>query len=266
MFEQLKDLIFVILFLLFQVLVEGNIGSGKTSLIDFFCRNYGDRIFPAAEPIQKWRDVRGHNLFNLLSADPAKFGFPFQQYVQLTMTQVHRSIPPAEDQVKLMERSLYSARFCFVENLHASGLMSDAEFAVYEEYFEFLTQHPELRVDLILYLKASPDVCLQRALSRKRKEESKLTIDYLTRLDQLHDKWLLSASSERAIAPVLTIPADASKEILSQIFESIAPFVLGEQKWSGSERNSFLEKNQNYTSRMSSQRICLPHDENIALN
>ena len=246
--------------------MEGNIGSGKTSLIDFFSQNYASRVFPAAEPIQRWRDVRGHNLFNLLASDPVKFAFPFQQFVQLTMTQVHRSIPPAGEQVKLMERSLYSARFCFVENLHTSGLMSDAEFAVYEEYFDFLTRDPELRVDLILYLKASPDVCLQRALSRKRKEESKLTIDYLMRLDQLHDKWLLSPTPEQVIAPVLTIPADASKEVLTPIFESIAPFVLGEQRWSGSERISFLEKNQNYMSRMSLQKICLTQDENIALN
>lgn len=246
--------------------MEGNIGSGKTSLIDFFSRTYPGRVFPASEPIHKWRDVRGHNLFHLLASDPAKFAFPFQQYVQLTMTQVHRSIPPDGMQAKLMERSLYSARFCFVENLHASGLMTDAEFAVYEEYFHFLTRDPELRVDLILYLKASPDVCLQRALSRKRKEESGLTIDYLTRLDQLHDKWLLSPAPDRAVAPVLTIPADASKEVLTQIFDSIAPFVLGDKRWSGSDKVSFLEKNQTYTSRMSLQRICLTRDENVALN
>lgn len=251
---------------LLQVLVEGNIGSGKTSLIDFFAQNYSDRVFPSSEPIHKWRDVRGHNLFNLLAADPAKYAFPFQQYVQLTMAQVHRSVPPVEGQIKLMERSLYSARFCFVENLHSSGLMSDAEFAVYEEYFHFLTRDPEPRIDLIVYLKASPDVCLERALSRKRKEESKLTIDYLVRLDELHDKWLLTPTPGRVVAPVLTIPADASKEVLSQIFESISPFVLGDKRWSGSERLSFLQQDQSYTSGMKSQKLCLPRDENIALN
>lgn len=247
--------------------MEGNIGSGKTSLIDFFAEKYSGRVFPVSEPIQKWRDVRGHNLFHLLASDPARFAFPFQQYVQLTMTEVHRSVPPVEGQCKLMERSLYSARFCFVQNLHSSGIMSDAEFAVYDEYFHFLTRDPELRVDLILYLKASPDVCLERILSRKRKEESKLTIDYLKRLDELHDKWLLTPTPDRKTAPVLTIPADTSKEMLSQIFESISPFVLGDKRWSSSESMSFMQQNLSYSSGMKMQNLLFaPRDENIALN
>lgn len=247
--------------------MEGNIGSGKTSLIEFFQQNHSTRVFAASEPIHKWRDVRGHNLFNLLASDAEKFAFPFQQYVQLTMTQVHRSVPPVAKQVKLMERSLFSARYCFVENLHRAGVMNDAEFAVYDEYFDFLTRDPELRVDLILYLKASPAVCLQRALSRKRKEESKLTIDYLQRLDELHDEWLLRSAPGQALAPVLTIPAEASKDVLTQIFTSISPFVLGDKLWSGSERLSFLENNGSYTSKMDLQRLCLAtQNENIALN
>ena len=41
---------------------------------------------------------------------------PFQSYVQLTMLDnpLHQSAKP----VKLMERSIFSARYCFVENMH----------------------------------------------------------------------------------------------------------------------------------------------------
>lgn len=252
-----------------QVIVEGNIGSGKTSFIEYFSRVHGSQVFPVLEPIHKWRDCRGVNLFNLLASDPKAFCFPFQQYVQLTMSQMHH-LMPQQPSVKIMERSLYSARYCFAENLHASGLMNEAEFAVYQEWFDFLTgrtacdgqtvlsssamkenddinkgslvtpsvkardhqlKHPSIRVDLIVYLKASPEVCLDRIHARKRAEEKKLPIDYLANLDRLHDKWLMSPEGDdKYVAPVLTIPANGSEAEMEEIFSEIVPFVMGERK------------------------------------
>ena len=75
----------------------------------------------------------------------------------------------------MMERSLFSARHCFVENLHDSGNMSDAEFSVLCEWFDFLTggqlSKIDVGVDLIIYLRTSPEVAYERKKSRARKEE-----------------------------------------------------------------------------------------------
>ena len=48
-----------------------------------------------------------------------------------------------------------SARYCFVENLHATGKMSDAEHAVISEWFDYLVSCPQLDidVDLVVYLR-----------------------------------------------------------------------------------------------------------------
>ena len=74
-----------------------------------------------------------------------------------------------------MERSLFSARHCFVENLHDSGNMSDAEFSVLCEWFDFLASGQlskiDVGVDLIIYLRTSPEVAYERKKSRARKEE-----------------------------------------------------------------------------------------------
>lgn len=73
-------------------------------------------------------------------SDPEKWAFPFQSYVQLTMLQNHLellNIPTTNDVnnensenvnknranaetffINIMERSLFSARYCFVENLY----------------------------------------------------------------------------------------------------------------------------------------------------
>ena len=74
-----------------------------------------------------------------------------------------------------MERSLFSARHCFVENLHDTGKMSDAEFSVLCEWFNFLAggQLPkiDIGVDLIVYLRTSPETAYERKKARARKEE-----------------------------------------------------------------------------------------------
>ena len=41
------------------------------------------------EPVAKWRDIQGHNLFELMYRDPCRWSMTFQSYVELTMTQLH---------------------------------------------------------------------------------------------------------------------------------------------------------------------------------
>ena len=54
--------------------------------------------------------------------------------------------------VKLMERSIYSAKFCFAENLRRNGLMAESEFQVLSSWFDHLVNSPDLDVgvDLIV--------------------------------------------------------------------------------------------------------------------
>lgn len=44
----------------FTVLVEGNIGCGKTTLLNYFTKFDDVRVL--TEPIEMWRNCRGHNL------------------------------------------------------------------------------------------------------------------------------------------------------------------------------------------------------------
>lgn len=48
-----------------------------------------------------------------------------------------------------MERSLYSGRYCFVENLHQSKLMEPAEYSVISEWFKWITNNVDVGIDLI---------------------------------------------------------------------------------------------------------------------
>lgn len=71
-----------------KIVVEGNIGSGKTTFLSFFDR-YAKQMFQSPmvlpEPVDNWRDVDGVNIFQLLADDPIRWSFTFQSYVQFTM-------------------------------------------------------------------------------------------------------------------------------------------------------------------------------------
>ena len=88
------------------------------------------------------------NFQELGYSDPKRWAFLIQSYIQLTFLQQQHNLPPKFDN-KLVERSIYSARYCFVENLHRSGSMSGAELAVLDSWFDWITKYLLDPIDLI---------------------------------------------------------------------------------------------------------------------
>ena len=67
-----------------------------------------------------------------------------------------------------------SARYCFIENLYNGGNMTDPEYAVISELFNFLITCPQLnlKIDQIIYLRTDPEVGTNE--SRKEKGPKKI--------------------------------------------------------------------------------------------
>lgn len=206
------------------VVVEGNIGAGKTTFLDQFRHLYGSKIKIYKEPVELWRNVRGHNLLNKFYEDPKKWSLSFQTYVQLTMAQIHEESAIKEEGsvIKMMERSLFSARYCFVENLFKLGYLTDVEYNILDEWF--ISLQKEIKIDFIIYLKTSPENCYQRIKSRGRPEESSITLDYLKSLHSLHEDWLGDGGKNHFIvpAPLYIVNANPSKEDFLNIAEKLS--------------------------------------------
>lgn len=80
---------------------SGSIGSGKTTLLNYLQKKFPNRINIYCEPVQRWRNVNGVNLFDLMYKDPKRYGFIFQSYVQLTMLEMHDEISQSQaEQIK----------------------------------------------------------------------------------------------------------------------------------------------------------------------
>lgn len=197
------------------VCVEGNIASGKTTCLEFFSNSTDIEVL--TEPVPKWRNVRGHNPLGLMYQDACRWGFTLQTYVQLTMLDQHTR--PQTLPVRLMERSIYSARYVFVENLYRSGKMPKVDYVVLSEWFDWIVRNIDVSIDLIVYLRTTPETCYQRLKMRCREEEKVIPLEYLDAIHHLYEEWLIKGSLFPVAAPVLVIEADHNMQKMLELFE-----------------------------------------------
>ena len=156
----------------FVVSIEGNIGSGKSTMLKYFEKFQDVELVP--EPVAEWCDVGGHNLLGKLYEDPKRWSFQFQSYVQLTRLQLLKK--QTDCSVKIIERSIQNNRFCFLENARREGSLSGSELEVFIttcqdhlnflksflqvliEWYKWLDTNLGIPLDLIVYLRTSPQV------------------------------------------------------------------------------------------------------------
>ncbi|XP_032596639.1 deoxynucleoside kinase isoform X2 [Drosophila grimshawi] len=172
----------------YTVLIEGNIGSGKTTFLNYF-QKYKNEVTLITEPVEKWRNVNGVNLLDKMYKDPKKWAMPFQSYVTLTLLQAHTAA--TDKKLKILERSIYSARYCFVENMYRNGSLEPGMYNTLQEWFKFIDEAIHVQADLIIYLRTSPEVAYERIRERARSEESCVPLKYLQELHELHEDWLI---------------------------------------------------------------------------
>jgi deoxynucleoside kinase len=205
----------------FTVLIEGNIGVGKTTLLNYFAP-FAD-IY--TEPIDLWQNVNGCNLFQLLNENPQQWGSLFQSYVMLTAVQnhLHYSFKP----VKMIERSIFSSHYCFTQLLHQSGILHEAEHDVLSKWLTFLTTTPhlDLKVDLIVYLRIEPEKAFERMKSRGRDEESHLSLSYLQKLHECYENWLIHHMFP-VPAPVLIVDANPDLPDMKKTYDNFKKLMM----------------------------------------
>ncbi|CAF1249568.1 unnamed protein product [Adineta steineri] len=192
----------------FTIAVEGNIGSGKSTVLQHLAKSSLCDII--AEPVENWTNLKGHNILAMLYDDPQRWGFAFQANAQMTLAKLHAQ--PTKAPVKVMERSIYSARYCFVENLYRTKILHSVEYEILDDWFQMLVSNGLCHLDLIIYLRATPETCLQRIQARHRSEEESIDLGYLQTLHECHEEWLIQRQRTNSSPPVIIVDANQTKE------------------------------------------------------
>ena len=81
--------------------------------------------------------------------------------------------------MKIIERSIQNNRYCFLENAKKEGSLCGAELEVLVSWYDWLNSNIGVPLDLIVYLKTSPEVAYQRLKARGRKEEAGVPMEFI---------------------------------------------------------------------------------------
>ncbi len=223
---------------------DGNIGSGKSTTCYEYEQylkskmNTNDPVFPnitsfeeevcfVDEPVDLWNqicDKDGVNILTNLYKDIRANAFKFQMMAYISRLSILRkAVKNPKIKLIITERSVETDRNVFAKMLYDVGDISHDEFQIYNLWFdEFLVDVP---LSGIVYINASPDVCIKRIGKRARAGEI-IQADYIQRCHQYHEDWIRGRACH-----LLELAADEdmneTPRLLSQRMERITEFIRG---------------------------------------
>jgi len=176
------------------LVVAGNIGVGKSSLIELLARDFG--VTPVFEVVEE------NPYLADFYDDMSRWGFASQVFFLTRRLQQHQELLRLGG-VVVQDRSIYEDAEIFAQGLHLAGHLSGRDWRTYHDlYTRIVATLPP--PDLIVYLDPSVPTLLARIRKRGRDYEQNITADYLTRLGELYQRWATSWT----LAPVVTIDTE----------------------------------------------------------
>ena len=157
--------------------VNGLIGAGKETIIRYFqevLTNKGYKVKIILEPVELWR--KSGMLERLYKGEY----FEFQKFA-------------ISSRIDIMKFEEYD--FVFIEtnplvdlNVYAKTTLTDEEFEQYTKHWENEMKRLPFNIEKCsnLFINVEPELSLKRIGTRSRNEESKITLDYLQKLDHAH--------------------------------------------------------------------------------
>ncbi len=173
------------------IFVEGNVGVGKSTFLNFLKKNLDIHVM--YEPNQLWQDVGGHNLLEQFFLDGKRWAYTLQSYVLFTRIDqlLQDDRQGGRKQTRLVERSIYSGRFCFAQVAKEQGIMNGLEWNLYKTLWERESLKAIERPSGFIYLRTPFDVCYSRIMNRGRFEEKPISLEYLKALEEKYEDWFI---------------------------------------------------------------------------
>ncbi len=200
------------------IVVAGNIGAGKSTLVQILSERLGFK--PFFEPVND--NPYLEDFYRNMEA----WSFHSQLYFLTRRLRIHKQLLDAEGSV-VQDRSVYEDAEVFARNLYLQEDMSTRDYGVYQDLYRILIDllPPP---NLVVYLRTSVDTLLERINTRGRGFEAGISRSYLERLNVLYEEWIASFTQ----CPVLIIPSDnlnlvSSSAHISQVVQLVQDRLMG---------------------------------------
>ena len=189
------------------ITIEGNIGSGKSTLVknleDAFSES--DSVHFLQEPIDEWntiKDENGKTMIEKYYENQEKYAFSFQMMAYISRLTRLRNALKTNPKVIITERSIFTDKNVFASMLYKDKKIEDVEYTIYIKWFEeFLKDIPPIST---IYIRTTPEIAKQRVDIRARKGET-IPLEYLKLCHEYHEQWLNNNNSDTCKNDILIL-------------------------------------------------------------
>jgi deoxyadenosine/deoxycytidine kinase len=164
------------------IAIAGNIGSGKSSLVEFLTRTYGIR--PFYEPNEEnpylpdfYRDMK-------------QWAFHSQLYFLANKFRIHQELDQMPG-VVVLDRTIFEDAEIFATALNRMRKLTGRDWDTYWDFYQIILNaiRPP---DLMIYLRCPMRTIRQRIRLRGRAMEQDIPPSYLKCLEHLYEEWIAS--------------------------------------------------------------------------
>ena len=163
-----------------SIAIAGNMGSGKSTLVEFLHRTYD--VVPFYEP----NDMNPY--LGDFYKDMKRWAFQSQLYFLSNKFRLHQELD-RQPGVVALDRTIFEDAEIFATALYHMRKISKRDWETYQGFYHAILDaiRPP---DLMIYLRCSMRTLRQRIRMRGRKMEQDVPLAYLKRLDRLYESWI----------------------------------------------------------------------------
>lgn len=172
--------------------IAGNIGVGKTTLAERLSQKFGWKVY--------YESVINNPYLDDFYRDMKRWSFNLQIYFLSHRFRTLRAIAEANENA-VQDRTIYEDVEIFAKSLFEQGFMTERDYRTYRDLFYDMIPHIHAP-DLIIYLKASPEILMERIRSRGRGFEKSISEEYIHYLNNAYEKWIHQAQKQHRIIVV----------------------------------------------------------------
>jgi deoxyadenosine/deoxycytidine kinase len=163
-----------------SIAIAGNMGSGKSTLVEFLCRTYG--IAPFYEPNEN------NPYLPDFYSDMQRWSFHSQLYFLSNKFRLHQELDRTPG-VVVLDRTIFEDAEIFATALHEMKRMDDRDWRTYWGFYQSILNAIK-PPDLMIYLRCSMRTLRKRISLRGRAIEKHVPLAYLKRLERLYEDWI----------------------------------------------------------------------------
>lgn len=182
---------------------DGNIGCCKTSILNYFHKNYKTAI--DVEPIESWTNY----LKNMYDTDKSTYNFQIKVWIDRCWIQEKSNV------IVMMERSPYFIRNVFVEKALEDKTISKEEYHNINKLHD--TTDDLWQPNAFIYLRSNPENCFARIKKRNRESEKNIKLEYVERIHELHEANYRRAVENNKNIIVIDVENKTISDICSEI-------------------------------------------------